>query len=114
MGIYEVTVDQLITMSLHSIEEGIMFNIELLIFVALGCACLYVGYTTGELGNKIGAYFMSLIFWVSSMYQWIVSNPSSYGLILAFFAPFLWGFAQGMHALGAYVDQMGGKPRHLD
>jgi len=114
MGIYEVTVDQLITMSLHSIEEGIMFNIELLIFVALGCACLYVGYTTGELGNKIGAYFMSLIFWVSSMYQWIVSNPSSYGLILAFLAPFLWGFAQGMHALGAYVDQMGGKPRHLD
>lgn len=114
MGDYVVAIPQLITMSLQSIEDGIMFNLELLIFVALGSACLYIGYTTAALGNKIGAYFMSCLFWVSSMYQWIVSNPNSYGLILAFFAPFIWGASQGMHALGAYVDRIGSKRNYLE
>lgn len=107
---YSVTTSYILELTLRTFEEALAFNMELLIFTALGSICLYIGYTVPSFTNKVGAYFMSCVFWVASMYQWIVSNPNSYGLILAFFAPFLWGFTQGMHSLAALIDtSMAGK-----
>lgn len=104
-----VTATTTITLTLRSIEEGIMFNLELLIFVALASACTYIGYTTPVLGQKMVGYFTAMLFWLASMYQWIISNPGSWGLILAFLAPFMVSWAYGMQSLGAYVDRINSK-----
>jgi len=86
--------------------------VEWPIFTGFAFIMLAAGYKlTNDVQDKMLLFSGSFMFWLATMYQWIVENISDSNLMLIFIfvAPWMLSFAWFMQALGAYVDQMGRK-----
>lgn len=112
LNIYTIVASTVLNITLQSIEDGIMFNMELLIFCAAGFILTAYGYKSFDVEKRMLGFGFGGISWLASMYMWVLNHSGGdWGLVIALLAPFLACFAWFMQSLGAYVDGMGQKHR---
>jgi len=81
--------------------------VEWFLFTAIASATLYMGYVRQVGGEKLTYYGFSVIFWMASMYMWIVdhSGQATQILVLALIAPFLASLVWAVQSFGKVLDQ---------
>ena len=83
--------------------------VEWPIFAGFAFIMLASGYkATDDIQDKMLLFSGSFLFWLATMYQWVIeaSSKSNLTFVIIFFAPWMLSFAWFMQALGAYVDGM--------
>lgn len=66
------------------------FNIAFLGFMVLASAAMYIGWTRKIPTESLWAYFFSLLFWIATIYQWVIDNGTSNpAFMYLFFFPIL-------------------------
>ena len=92
--------------------------VEWTVFTLVGLTTLSLGYMyRRDNREQLILFGASFIFWIGSTAQWMYDHAGAGNLMLGIIiniAPLFVSFAWFMQALGAYVDQMGGKPSRYE
>lgn len=88
------------------------WNVEWTLFTVIAISLLAIGYRqTEKLNERMLMFAGSFLFWLASIWQWVVdqTGTNSLMLVLVLIAPLMLSFAWFMQALGAYVDRINSK-----